>query len=38
MKRQFHHDLVATYGAEGEPQSAEFEMAGDTHTLGDGQW
>ena len=36
MKRQFHHDLADTYGAEGGPQSVEFEMAGDTHTLGDG--
>ena len=36
MKGQFHLDLKGTYGAEGGPQSVDFEMNDQTHTLGDG--
>lgn len=36
MKGQFQLDLAGTYGVDGGPRTAEFELAGETHSLSDG--
>ncbi|MEE2788112.1 MAG: aconitate hydratase AcnA [Myxococcota bacterium] len=36
MKGQFHLDLAGTYNVEGGPRHVDFELDGQTHSLGDG--